>query len=260
MNANVAHSPSLITRLNREWKDRADLVHNFPHGTMTGQQTLELVTNRAEGSEEILRGLFAAAGDGDEVCLRVSLQIVLPAVVNVAKQCVYRQSSFAGSYEEPLAVTVALSIERIKKAPLHRPGSVLGNFALDLLKLSLRSFEMDQREVLTFDGQCPAEQGRSELHLRLNGDGGSETERSTQQLLSLAAWARDHDVLTETETSIFVCYTIGSSEERAALAARVGSTRDGMHMRAHRIRQQLKKAVTHYALQRTDLMAPAAGA
>lgn len=255
MTRNDVHTPSLITRMNREWQLRmAETTYAFPHGTMTCEQTLQLVSSRAPGSADIVRGLFEAAGRGDETCLRTSLQIMLPAIVNVAGQCRSRQRCSSHTFEEPLAVVTALAVERIKNAPLHRPGSVLGNLSMDLLKYALRHFANDG-EVLTHDGEHPDAQARDGLQARLH-DQTSQTEVATRQLLRLAAWARDHDVLTETETSVFVCYGIGSAEERTALADRLETTKDRLAMRAHRIRKRLKKAVSSYALERTDLLEP----
>ena len=254
MATTTTHTPSLITRLNIEWDRRwAEHLYDFPHGTMTCQQSLQLVSHRAENAGSVMRGLLEAAGAGDDVCARTALQIVLPSVVSVARQCAPRQRAQAGAYEEPLAVTVALAIERIKHAPLQRPGSVLGNLHMDLLKYALRYFKASESELLGMEDDLAGTEEFSSLYGRL-AETTSGTEESTRQLLRLAAWMRDHEILTEAETAIFVSYEIGTSEERAALAEKLSTTREGLCVRVHRIRKAVKKAVSQYALQRSDLM------
>lgn len=253
-------TPSVITRLNHEWQARwADREYDFPHGRMSCQQTLQLVSDRDPSADAVLRGLLTAAsqkGANDEVCARTALQIVLPRVVTVATQWARRWGcSQVGAYDEPLAVSVAIAVERIKNAPLHRPGSVLGNLAMDLSKLVRRHFLAAQAEIPADPTSCTdaiEARGASDAARRIEQI--SETEEVTDQVLRLAAWARDHEILTEAETSMLVCYEVGSADERKALAETYAIGSRALCLRVHRVRQTLKKAVQAYALERTDLM------
>lgn len=253
-------SPSVITRLNREWKARwAELEYDFPHGRMSCQQTLLIVSERRPDADAVLRGLLAAAaqdGARDEVCARTALQIILPRVVAVASQCARRQRVHAGGlYEEPLAVVVALALERIKHAPLHRPGSALGNLAMDLLKHSLRAFEHAELEAPTDPAEGPAFEACTASELARHGAGDvSAAEQAIQQVLRLATWARGHEILTEAETSMLVTYELSGAEERKALAAKHQISSRALCLRVYRVRQSLKQAVSLHALQRADLM------
>lgn len=255
----AATTPSVITRLNREWQARwAEYEHDFPHGRMTCEQTLQIVSRREDHADAVLRGLLTAAsqdGLNDTVCARTALQIILPRVVSIAAQCARRQRvQHAGVYEEPLAVTVALALERIKHAPLHRRGSVLGNLAMDLLKLSLAYYSAAEAEIPTdtADGYMFEPHTLNEI-ARIDTEV-SSTEEATQQVLALAAWARDRDVLTEPETALLVSYELADCQERKRLAAKLGIESQALRLRVHRVRQALRKAVQTHALQRTDLM------
>lgn len=255
----AAATPSVITRLNREWQARwAQHEYDFPHGRMTCEQTLQIVSRREENADAVLRGLLTSAaqdGPNDTVCARTALQIILPRVVSIAAQCARRQRvQHAGVYEEPLAVTVALALERIKNAPLHRRGSVLGNLAMDLLKLSLAYYNAADAEIPadTTDGAMFEPRTLNEL-ARIDNEV-SPTEAATQQVLALAAWARDREVLTEAETSLLVSYELANCQERKRLAATLGIESQALRLRVHRVRQSLRQAVQTHALQRTDLM------
>lgn len=255
-------APSLITRLNREWQGRwAELEYDFPHGRMSCQQTLQIVSERRPEADAVLRGLLTAAahdGANDPVCARTALQIILPRVVSVAVQCA-RRSRQLGHDEEPMAITVAVALERIKHAPLHRPGSALGNLAMDVLKYALRHTAPVSAETPT----DPTEAGSFEpagLEQIARGEAlnSSTTEEATAQVLRLAAWARDREILTERETAMLVTYELGTCQERKAMAARYGIEVPALRLRVHRIRQSLKKAVQAHALERSDLMTPLA--
>ncbi|MEO4039921.1 hypothetical protein V3N95_11715 (plasmid) [Micrococcaceae bacterium Sec6.3] len=252
-------TPSVITRLNREWQARwADHEYDFPHGRMSCQQTLQIVSERQPHADAVLRGLLTAAsqdGLNDAVCARTALQIILPRVVSIAAQCARRQRvQHAGVYEEPFAVTVALALERIKHAPLHRRGSVLGNLAMDLLKFSLAHFTAAEAEIATDTTDTRVFDPRDLTEASRAAAGISATEEATQQVLALAAWARDREVLTEAETSMLVSYELADAAERKQQAARHGIESRALCLRVHRVRQTLKKAVCAHALQRTDLM------
>lgn len=253
MTITQAYTPTVIDRLNAEWAVRyADVPHAWPHGEQTGDQLRQSVSEAPrEEREQLMRGLLEQAAQGDEHCGRAVLQLMLPRFTLIAARhtrmrlaTVHGDSS---AQEEVAAAVIAAAWRWVRKPSLHRPGSCIGNLAMDVMKDSL----LERRIYDIHDGNDTLPDWLPEL-ATTSGDE-QDGDRATLELCALVAWARDTAVFSSRDASVFLRYQLADDQERAALSQECGYNGRALCKRVSVLRSRLTKALKDYALQRSDL-------
>ena len=255
MTITQAYAPTVIDRLNAEWAVRyADVPHAWPHGEQTGDQLRQSVSEAPrEEREQLMRGLLEQAAQGDEHCGRAVLQLMLPRFTLIAARhtrmrlaTVHGDSS---AQEEVAAAVIAAAWRWVRKPSLHRPGSCIGNLAMDVLKDSLLERKL-------YDGQSDVEALPSwlpQLAEEPADDEAADNGRATRDLCALIAWARDNAVFSSRDAAVFLRYQLADEAERAALSDEYGYSGRGLCKRINVLRTRLTQAVKDYAMERSGL-------
>lgn len=254
MTVTHTHQPNVIDRLNVEWGIRyASTPRSWPHGEQTGDELCGSVNDASpEEREQLMRGLLEAAAGGDEDCARAVLQLMLPRfVLTAARHTRMRQMALRGdssAQEEVAAAVIAAAWKWIRRPSLHRSGSCIGNLAMDVMKDSLLERKLMDRGSTDVDlvDWLP--------EMASTPDPEEETtDRSTQELCSLIAWARDEGVFTSRDAALFLRYQLSDAQERIALSEEYGYRGRSVCKRISLLHRRLTDAVRDYALQRCDL-------
>lgn len=255
MTATYTYQPTVIDRLNVEWATRyASTPRSWPHGQQTGDELRTRVNDACPVEREhLMRGLLEAAAAGDEDCARAVLQLMLPRfVLTAARHTRMRQAALHGdssAQEEVAAAVIAAAWKWVRQPSLHRPGSCIGNLAMDVMKDSLL-----ERKLMDRGGDdANLVDWLPELGNSATEEDVDAADRSTQELCSLIAWARDEGVLNSRDAALFLRYQLSDEQERAALSQEYGYTGRSLCKRVSLLRNRLTEAVRDYALQRCDL-------
>lgn len=254
MTVTHTYQPTVIDRLNVEWGARyASTPRSWPHGEQTGDELRARVNGASTAErEQLMRGLLEAAAAGDENCARAALQLMLPRfVLTAARHTRMRQAALHGdssAQEEVAAAVIAAAWKWVRQPSLHRPGSCIGNLAMDVMKDSLLERKLMDRGGDDADlvDWLPELANTPEVDDEATG-------RSTQELCSLIAWARDEGVFTSRDAALFLRYQLSDEQERVALSEEHGYSGRSLCKRVSLLRSRLTDAVRDYALQRCDL-------